>query len=131
MYRELSEETGLNKESIELIKESEHWYQYQIPKKSIRKTKNGIKVIGQRQKWYLLKFLDDEKVIDLSKHSEQEFDSWKWITPSMVTKQVINFKKSVYENVLKEFKPFIDGEANQTTFFNDYKKKKTELSQLK
>ena len=40
MYRELSEETGLNKKNTKFIKESEHWYQYQIPKKNIRKISN-------------------------------------------------------------------------------------------
>ena len=108
MYRELSEETGLNKKNTKFIKESEHWYQYQIPKKNIRRIKNGIKVIGQRQKWYLLKFTDDEEAIDLEHHSEQEFDSWKWATPEIVIKQVIGFKKDVYRKVLEEFKPFIE-----------------------
>ena len=108
MYRELNEETGLYKKNTKFIKESDHWYQYQIPHKSIRKAKDGIKVIGQRQKWYLLQFTDDEEAIDLNHHNEQEFDSWKWATPDIVIKQVIGFKKEVYRKVLEEFKPFIE-----------------------
>ncbi|MBT3992810.1 MAG: RNA pyrophosphohydrolase [Gammaproteobacteria bacterium] len=108
MYRELNEETGLYKKNTKFIKESDHWYQYQIPHKSIRKAKDGIKVIGQRQKWYLLQFTDEEEAIDLNHHNEQEFDSWKWATPDIVIKQVIGFKKEVYRKVLEEFKPFIE-----------------------
>ena len=55
MFRELLEETGLDKKSVEIIYVSDHWYDYRIPKKSIRKATNGTTVIGQRQKWFLLK----------------------------------------------------------------------------
>ena len=40
MFRELLEETGLDKKSVEIIYVSDHWYDYRIPKKSIRKPAN-------------------------------------------------------------------------------------------
>ena len=108
MFRELLEETGLDKRSVELIYISDYWYDYRIPKKSIRKATNGTTVIGQRQKWFLLKLKDGSTNISLTSSPIQEFDSWKWIKPQLSIEQVIGFKKRVYEKVIDEFLPFID-----------------------
>ncbi len=108
MFRELLEETGLDKKSVEIIYVSDHWYDYRIPKKSIRKATNGTTVIGQRQKWFLLKLKGQSSNISLAASSEQEFDSWKWIAPDLSIKQVIGFKQDVYKKVISEFMPFID-----------------------
>lgn len=108
MFRELLEETGLDKKSVEVIYVSDHWYDYRIPKKSIRKATNGTTVIGQRQKWFLLKLKDQSTSIVLNSSSEQEFDSWKWIAPDLSIKQVIGFKQDVYKKVISEFIPFIE-----------------------
>ena len=109
MWRELLEETGLKKENTKLIKTSNGWYQYNLPKKHIRKNSKGTPVIGQRQKWFLLSFDDDSHLITLDQSPEQEFDSWKWIDPETSINQVIGFKKEVYKQVIDEFIPFIDG----------------------
>ncbi len=109
MWRELLEETGLKKENTKLIKTSDGWYQYNLPKKNIRKNSKGTPVIGQRQKWFLLSFDDDSHLITLDQSPEQEFDSWKWIDPETSINQVIGFKKEVYKQVIDEFIPFIDG----------------------
>ena len=108
MFRELLEETGLDKKSVEIIYVSDHWYDYRIPKKSIRKATNGTTVIGQRQKWFLLKLKNQSTSIVLNSSSEQEFDSWKWIAPDLSIKQVIGFKQDVYKKVISEFIPFIE-----------------------
>ena len=107
MWRELLEETGLKKEDTKLIKTSNNWYQYDLPKKNIRKSGKGIRVIGQRQKWFLLKVPDVSDLISLDHSPEQEFDSWKWIEPTSSIDRVIEFKKQVYKNVIDEFIPFI------------------------
>ena len=107
MYRELHEETGLHEKNIEVIYISDCWYEYRLPKRNIRKQKNGITVIGQRQKWFLLKFNNNPNLINLNSSSEQEFDAWKWVYPETTIKQVINFKRNVYEKVIDEFSPFI------------------------
>ena len=107
MYRELNEETGLGEKNIEVTYISDCWYDYRLPKRNIRKQTNGITVIGQRQKWFLLKFNDNPSLINLSSSSQQEFDSWKWVQPETAIKQVINFKRNVYEKVINEFIPFI------------------------
>ena len=60
MYRELNEETGLGENNIEVRYISDCWYEYRLPKRNIRKKTNGITVIGQRQKWFLLKLSSDQ-----------------------------------------------------------------------
>ena len=109
MWRELLEETGLKKDNTKLIKTSNAWYQYNLPKKNIRKNSKGMPVIGQRQKWFLLSFNDESHLISLDLSPQQEFDSWKWIAPETSIDHVIGFKKEVYKKVIGEFKPFIDG----------------------
>jgi len=110
MYRELLEETGLTKNDTELLSESNNWYQYKIPKKHLRTLKKGKPfVIGQKQKWFLLKLTGADKAISLTSPSKfQEFDSWKWVDPALPSKQVIRFKQHVYEQVLTEFQTFFN-----------------------
>ncbi len=110
MYRELLEEIGLTKKDTELLSESSHWYQYKIPKKHLRKSKKGkILVIGQKQKWFLLKLMGSDGAISLSHASKfQEFDSWKWVDPALPARQVIGFKQQVYDLVLTEFQTFFN-----------------------
>jgi len=108
MYRELQEEIGLTKNDTELLLESSHWYQYKIPKKHLRKLKKGKPfVIGQKQKWFLLKLTGSDEAISLTDTSKsQEFDRWKWVDLALPAKQVIGFKQQVYEQVLTEFQTF-------------------------
>ena len=110
MYRELLEETGLTKNDTELLSESNNWYQYKIPKKHLRTLKKGKPfVIGQKQKWFLLKLTGADKAISLTSPSKfQEFDSWKWVDPALPAKQVIRFKQHVYEQVLTEFHTYFN-----------------------
>ena len=110
MYRELLEEIGLTKNETELLSESSHWYQYKIPKKHLRKLKKRKPfVIGQKQKWFLLKLMGSDETISLTHNSKfQEFDAWKWVDPALPAKQVIGFKQQVYEQVLTEFQTFFN-----------------------
>ena len=110
MYRELLEEIGLTKNNIELLSESSHWYEYEIPKKHLRKSKKGKPfVIGQKQKWFLLKLMASDESISLTHNSKfQEFDSWKWVHPAIPARQVIGFKQQVYDLVLTEFQTFFN-----------------------
>jgi len=108
MYRELLEEIGLTKNDTELLSESSRWYQYKIPKKHLRKSKKGKPfVIGQKQKWFLLKLKGSDEAISLANISKfQEFDKWRWVDPALPAMQVIGFKQQVYEQVLTEFQTF-------------------------
>ena len=98
MKRELKEETSI--ENIKIIKEIEKIYQYELPKDLVGIIWKG-KYRGQKQKWFITRFLGEEKEINLNtKHPE--FIDWKWIEPKLLPKVIVNFKKDIYLNLLKE-----------------------------
>ena len=98
MRRELLEETSIK--NIEIIKEIEKIYQYELPENLVGIIWKG-KYRGQKQKWFITRFLGDEKEINLNtKHAE--FIDWKWIEPKLLPEIIVNFKKDLYLNLLKE-----------------------------
>ena len=98
MKRELLEETSI--QNIEIIKEIEKIYQYELPENLVGIIWKG-KYRGQKQKWFITRFLGEEKEINLNtKHAE--FVDWKWIEPKLLPEVIVNFKKDLYLNLLKE-----------------------------
>ena len=98
MKRELLEETSI--QNIEIIKEIDKVYQYELPENLIGIIWKG-KYRGQKQKWFITRFLGEEKEINLNtKHAE--FIDWKWIEPKLLPEVIVNFKKDLYLNLLKE-----------------------------
>ena len=98
MKRELLEETSIR--NIEIIKEIDKIYQYELPENLVGIIWKG-KYRGQKQKWFITRFLGEEKEINLNtKHAE--FIDWKWIEPKFLPEVIVNFKKDSYLNLLKE-----------------------------
>ncbi len=104
MRRELLEETSI--QNIEIIKEIEKIYQYELPENLVGIIWKG-KYRGQKQKWFITRFLGEEKEINLNtKHAE--FIDWKWIEPKFLPEVIVDFKKDLYINLLKEINLVID-----------------------
>ena len=101
-YRELLEETGVNQQNVRFLASSSRWLSYDLPEDLIPTLWNG-KFRGQKQKWFLFKFLGKDGDINIATE-HPEFSKWKWISKENLLKEIVPFKKSVYENVLKEFK---------------------------
>lgn len=106
LYRELSEEIGLNSDNISLLAKTPKWLRYKIPDKYIRRTTNRT-CIGQKQVWFLLKLNSDEDNIQLDTHSDIEFDDWKWVDYWQPIDSVIEFKRPIYEDMLKALAPVL------------------------
>jgi putative (di)nucleoside polyphosphate hydrolase len=98
--RELYEETGTDK--AEIIAESRQWLSYDLPKAA--RTGWRRKYRGQRQKWFLMRFMGGDSEIDLGRH-KAEFDAWKWVAPAELPGLIVDFKRPVYEALLDEFRP--------------------------
>ena len=98
--RELEEETSIK--SIRLIKELDSWLQYELPKNLLGKIWEG-KFRGQKQKWFIMKFIGDESEINI-KTITPEFSEWKWIKPINLTDFVVDFKFNVYNKIKEELK---------------------------
>ena len=98
--RELEEETSIK--SIKLIKELNSWLEYELPKNLLGKLWHG-KYRGQKQKWFIMKFLGNENEINI-KTKNPEFLEWKWIEPSILTDLVVDFKFDIYNKIKQELK---------------------------
>ena len=104
--RELHEETGISDNKVDLVAEIEEWIKYDLPTNLIPQLWNG-KYRGQKQKWFLMKFLGDDADIDIETQ-HPEFSSWKWIAPEELPQTIVSFKRDVYVRVLDEFQSFIE-----------------------
>ena len=91
MKRELFEETSIK--NIEILKEIERFFEYELPKNLIGIIWKG-KFRGQKQKWFITKFVGKEKEINLNTKNP-EFIEWKWIIPEELPNVIVNFKKKI------------------------------------
>ena len=103
MKRELLEETSIK--NIKILKEIDRIYEYELPDNLIGVIWKG-KFRGQKQKWFITKFLGDDSEINLNTKNP-EFIDWKWINPKKLPDVIVNFKKDLYVNLLKEINSFI------------------------
>ncbi|XP_042521266.1 nudix hydrolase 26, chloroplastic-like isoform X2 [Macadamia integrifolia] len=107
--RELREETGVT--SAEVLAEVPYWLTYDFPLEVKEKINRqwGSDWKGQAQKWFLLTFTGKEEEINLLGDGTEkaEFGEWSWMTPQQVVDLAVNFKKPVYEEVLKVFTPYL------------------------
>ena len=101
-WREMYEETGLTKDTCQLIAKSQNWYTYDIPGKTKRK------IDGERQKWFLFLFKGTNKDVNLKVQKKPEFIRFRWAEPEKAPHLIIPFKKEVYECVLAEFMPIVE-----------------------
>lgn len=106
MFRELKEEVGLDKEDVELVGSTRRWLKYKLPKQFLRHGSEPL-VIGQKQKWFLLRLKSSEQKIRLDLSDSQEFDSWRWIDFHEPADQVIFFKRQVYLVALRELEQLL------------------------
>ena len=104
MKRELVEETSITK--IKILKEIEDWLEYELPPKLLGKIWKG-KYRGQKQKWFVVKFIGNESEINLNTQYP-EFIEWRWMDYNLLPEKVVDFKKKVYTRLKIELKNFID-----------------------
>ena len=103
-YRELEEETSMKK--VELIQEIEGILTYELPDHLLGIIWKG-KYKGQKQKWFLMKYLGDNDEINI-KTKKPEFLEWKWVELDKITEAVVDFKLNVYKELQKKIKKIIN-----------------------
>ena len=104
MKRELYEETSIK--SIEILKEINGFFEYELPKNLVGIIWKG-KFRGQKQKWFITRFIGNENEINL-KTKNPEFIEWKWIVLDELPKTIVDFKRKMYAELLETLKDFID-----------------------
>ncbi len=103
-YRELKEETSI--ENVELIQEINGTITYELPDHLLGIIWKG-KFKGQKQKWFLMRYLGNDEDIDV-KTDNPEFLDWKWIDLDMITEVVVDFKYHVYKELKVKIKKIIN-----------------------
>ena len=103
-FRELEEETSIK--DVELITEIEGTTIYELPKKLLGIIWKG-KYKGQRQKWFLMRYLGNDNEINI-KTKKPEFLDWKWIDVDKITDVVVDFKLNVYKELKDKIKKIIN-----------------------
>lgn len=116
MYRELEEETGLKREDVQIVMETRSWLYYRLPRRLIRVHQKPL-CIGQKQKWFLLRMVGSVENINFSTTSSPEFDGWRWVDYWYPLKQVIRFKRKVYQRALRELSVKVEQQGPRNRLF--------------
>lgn len=105
VLRELKEETSLTNQSILILQKSQKLYYYNLPY-CLQKKFWGGKYLGQKQRWYLVKFTGGEDVINV-KTENPEFSEWKWVNKEEVVHAIVSFKQEMYRELIREFSDYL------------------------
>ncbi len=103
-FRELEEETSIK--NVKLIKELEGTTTYELPKHLLGIIWRG-KYKGQKQKWFLMRYLGNDNDINI-KTRKPEFLDWKWIDLNLITEVVVDFKLHVYKELQEKVRKIIN-----------------------
>ena len=103
-YRELEEETSVK--NVKLIQEIDSIFTYELPKNLLGVIWKG-KYKGQKQKWFLMRYLGEDKEINLQTKNP-EFLDWKWLDIDMITEVVVDFKFHIYKKLKEEIKKIVN-----------------------
>ncbi|GAB5387639.1 MAG: RNA pyrophosphohydrolase [Alphaproteobacteria bacterium] len=104
--RELEEEAGTSKARLLHITEVETTYEFP-DHASGHPIK--LKYRGQKHRWAAFLFEGQDSDIELETHHEIEFTQWKWATADEVMDKIVDFKRPIYEQALKELLPLLPG----------------------
>lgn len=107
-FRELEEEIGVRATHAELLEETADWLYYDFPIDVRTKMKPRGRYMGQRQKWFALRFKGRDADIRLDTHTP-EFCDWRWAALETAPELVIPFKRPTYEEVARRFKKYSAG----------------------
>ena len=105
VLRELEEETSIK--DTHIMAQYTDWLRYDFPDEMTGKWKGVYR--GQCQKWFLLRFLGNDREININRIQPPEFSDWKWSTFKEIINEVVPFKRTVYQALIDDFSPFING----------------------
>ena len=106
MYRELQEETGLFPDHVQLLGSTPGWLRYRLPRRYQRHYSKPL-CIGQKQVWFLLRFLGDDSAFVFDLTDQPEFTGFKWVDFWYPVDNVITFKRGVYHRALSLLEPMV------------------------
>lgn len=91
-WRELEEETGLDRDQVALVREHDDWTAYLWPESMWRGERRG-----QTHRWFFFEPIVEE----LTPNPDgSEFSDWEWMNPGKLIERVVDFRKQPYRQVL-------------------------------
>jgi len=103
--RELGEETGIAPDLVNIIARAREELFYDLPDELVGKIWGG-KYRGQRQTWFLMRFLGTDADVNIHT-AHQEFRDWRWVVPEELPELIVPFKKKLYRDLVQEFQHLI------------------------
>lgn len=97
--RELEEEIGVPANKVSVLAQTNDWIPYILPAHLQGKVWNG-RYSGQKQLWFKMRLLEPTAIDIATAHPE--FSRWKWSSPDEVLEEIVDFKRSVYKEILSE-----------------------------
>lgn len=99
--RELEEETGIPPHLVQILGRASRELLYELPPELVGKLWKG-KYRGQRQHWFVARFLGKDEDIDLETE-HPEFKAWRWVDADQLVDLIVPFKRDLYAMVVQEF----------------------------
>ena len=101
LFRELKEEVGLEEYDVSVIASTQGWLRYRLPRQYQRHDGKSF-CIGQKQRWFLLRFTGSDERFRFDTTDQPEFERWRWADYWSPVRDVIFFKRAVYVRALEE-----------------------------
>lgn len=113
LFRELHEEVGLLSGHVEVVARTRDWLRYDIPRPQLRSGARNLHFRGQKQIWFLLRFIGAETLVRLDASALPEFDAWRWVDYWSPLEHIVAFKRDVYRSALTELEPYLRPQARR------------------
>jgi putative (di)nucleoside polyphosphate hydrolase len=104
--RELEEETGIPPHLVERIAHCTEPLRYDLPEELAGKLWGG-RWKGQKQHWFLARFLGADEDVRIEAAEHPEFRDWKWIEPERLPDVIVPFKRDLYRRLLRDFADYL------------------------
>jgi putative (di)nucleoside polyphosphate hydrolase len=111
MLRELEEEVGLQPSHVRILGRTREWLRYDVPSHWVRRDNRGA-YRGQKQIWFLLRLTGRDCDVCLRANAHPEFDAWRWNDYWIAMDTVVEFKREVYKQALRELEHFLLKDAH-------------------
>jgi putative (di)nucleoside polyphosphate hydrolase len=105
-WREMEEETGLDRSHVRLVDQLPDWIAYEWPDE----IRGDDPVRGQIQRWFLFGVIPDPHDDGHLHHvqprpDDREFVSWTWMTPHELVDCVIDWRRPAYQRAFARLLP--------------------------
>ena len=108
-WREMEEEVGSR--NARLLAEHGAWLRYDLPS-SLRATLWGGRYRGQRQRWFLFRFLGADEELSVAT-AQPEFSQWRWLALDSLTSKIVPFKREIYAKVVSFAHDILDQDVTR------------------